>query len=48
MEADIEVYKTKMEDAEMIVDTLKKSGESSISGLMKKLKELVDENNKLE
>lgn len=30
MEADIEVYKTKMSDADFIVDTLKKTGETSV------------------
>lgn len=35
MEADIEVYKTKMKDADCIIDTLKASGATSISELMK-------------
>lgn len=30
MEADIEVYKTKMDDAEAILETLKKTGETSV------------------
>jgi len=30
MEADIEIYKTKMADADHIVNTLKKTGETSV------------------
>lgn len=48
MEADIEVYKTKMEDADKIVETLKKTGETSIHGLMVKLKDLNEDNNRLD
>ncbi|KRX03872.1 hypothetical protein PPERSA_04750 [Pseudocohnilembus persalinus] len=47
MEADIEVYKTKMDDAEAILETLKKTGETSVQGIMQKLKEMTEQNIRL-